>query len=331
MGTGGAAAPGWEAPTQAHPRPAQPTYLFSWRPDCALPGGPEDPAERERERLGFLTQNPSPAIRPSSPSSRPRPLPRPQALLADWQHRAEPAATQDPGSGPLPCQLTSSASEPLPTLLGALGILASPRGPGSPGTQPKQKQAMRRQPSSPGGKPDSGAPSWCGMKRATQEGHETHIRRKPGIQVTHLSRETHATRPRWDMPAFLASPAGAGTAARPRVPRARRGSLSLPLLQEACPSYPSPSAGVGLSPSREASAAMQQPGQRQTPDLPRCLSGLVDHPFLSHPVALKQKKNQQGQQAKPRMQFGTGLSLEGCLSFGRAVLGWDNAEGLAAG
>ena len=169
---------GWDAPhCQAHLRRAQPTYLFSWRPDCTLGAwktlGGEERAAKVRD---FSTQNPSP-LSPHYPQPRPRSPPRQAAaLLADRQRGAALSAHSGPG-----CCLPAPAA--LLTHLGTWVALL-PRGAGlSLGTLQETQAGIERGCGhrvlwSAGGKPDPGPPAGVGEGTATQGGLETGASRK---------------------------------------------------------------------------------------------------------------------------------------------------------
>ena len=164
-GAGRRRAPGLAGtPPQAHPRPAQPTYLFSWRPNSAL-GARKTLAGREQAgKVGdFSSQNPSPPSARHSPAPS-QATPRLQALLADRQHEAALSGH----SGPELCPPAPTAHEPAPLTHLGTWVALLPRGAGlSLGT------LQETQAGTDGGcgaleprwEARPGAPSWCGRGR----------------------------------------------------------------------------------------------------------------------------------------------------------------------
>lgn len=275
--------PGWEAPRHrlTHAQRSPPTFS---------PGGPIAPwgpgrpwqGERERERLAISRPRTPPRHPPIIPQPRPRPPPGRRPC------RAALSGHSDPGF----CPPAPAAHEPAPLTHLGTWVALLPRGAGlSLGTLWRQKQALKgaSELSSPGGKPDRGPQLVRARVRPARRDTRRSHQEKASIQVTHFY---HGRPTRRVSVGAVTAPARnqLGRGMRPPwpcVPRARDGVGPRPVLscRRPAPPTPAPLSGWPESPSRAlrgcyCSEAVVGAGP---PDLPRCLSGLVDHPFLSHP------------------------------------------------
>lgn len=212
------------------------------------PGGPEDPGRERESGKGwrFLDLEPLPAIRPSSHSPVPD---HPQAAGPAGRLAAQGSAQRplrprvlSPGSR---CPRARPTHSP-----GHLGCPAAPGGRALPGDPMETKAGTEGGCGAlePRREARPGPPAGAGEGAASQEGHETE---PPGESFYSghplLSRETHATRLGGRCHSPCPQPARSGDEAAVALcpPGSGRGRASArPLLQEACPSHPSPPVGV---------------------------------------------------------------------------------------